>query len=404
MKVYKKIISTSLAILSSIQATNLAFAGNEENADNTNESPATDISKTINETLEETSEANAHENTNETTQNELLQERTPISATDQFIAEYLESLRNRSDKMVNVPLDMIDKTINDVNIALGMEQRDLRNGIRVNVYEGDVIVVGDTHGDFNSTSLIIRAFLNKLKTNSDEKILFLGDYVDRGSDSVKNFIVICALKAKFPDNVYMLRGNHENISLNEKYGLFEEFNKKYSDCGTTEELSKKFNSVYANLPLCAILDDKIFCVHGGIPYPSDDPNYYKSEQYYFDVLWSDPWYSFDPQDASPIDKIIFNDRGFSFNYGRNAGNIFNKTAFMNFLDTEGLESVVRSHQVFDLKQSRNITSEYDGKLFCIYSTTADFARQSITERGYVLIYDCNERTFFYEYIKNLNRS
>lgn len=411
MKTHKKPLSILLSIVSLVATTNSTFAGKEKNTDSTKENSAIGILESITSELSEERSATADEpkSINENAdassevalQNELLLNHSSDDTIDEFISKYLDGLKNHDGETVTVPPDMIEETLNNVNEVLKSELRDIRNGIYVNVYEGDVTVVGDTHADFNCTSLIIKYFLKKLKINPDEKIIFLGDYVDRGNENVKNFIAICSLKAKFPDNVYMLKGNHENISLNEKYGLFNEFDQLYSVCGGSSQLSHKFASVYVNLPIFAILDNKIFCSHGGIPYPSDDFNYYQSKEYYSDVLWSDPWCPPYLTDSNTKTELIFDNRGFAFNYSRNIGRIFNKFALKSFLMNQNLESFVRSHQAFNLEQSQDINQEYDGKLFCVYSTSADLSRQGIWGRGYVLIYDHDERMLFYEYIKDL---
>lgn len=271
----------------------------------------------------------------------------------QFLSRYLEN-----DLGDNIDDYMINDVIDQVNIALEQEIRDERNGININSEGSDVIIVGDTHGDFNSTKHIINYFLQLLKINPYKKILFLGSYVDKGYDNVKNFIVICALKATFPNNVYMLRGNHEDLGLNTWCGLFDEIKSKYSHCGSVNELSAQFKSVYDNLPLAAILDEKIFCVHGGIPISSDNSDYYESGQYTEDLLWSDP--DIFNQVHSPNTFIKNENRG-------QTGNLFTEEALEDFLSSHNYTAVIRSNQALQKSQSDLIKTNFADRLISIFS-------------------------------------
>lgn len=270
----------------------------------------------------------------------------------QFLSRYLDDQGNNIDDY------MINDVIDQVNIALEQETRDERNGINISGNGGSITIVGDTHGDFNSTQHIIRYFLKQLKSNPNEKILFLGNYVDKGYDNVKNFIVICTLKATFPNNVYMLRGNHEDLGLNTWCGLFAEMKNNYSHCGNVNELSAQFKSVYDNLPLAAILDEKIFCVHGGIPQPVDNPDYYESDQYVEDLLWSDP----------DIFNQVHGPNTFEKNENRGqTGNLFTNEALEDFLVSHNYTAVIRSNQALQKAQSDLIKTNFAGRLVSIFS-------------------------------------
>ena len=89
--------------------------------------------------------------------------------------------------------------------------------------------------------------------------LFLGDYVDRGKYSLEAISLLFAYKIKFPENFFLLRGNHESENINKIYGFYDECKKRYSI-----KLWKKFADTFNQLPVAAVIDDKIFCMHGGI--------------------------------------------------------------------------------------------------------------------------------------------
>lgn len=410
MKFIKKTISVFLAILSLTLTPDFLFAANAMNTSEvTEESSTNNFNENTNEE-ERGSEVCETKNTSEISetipdiaiQNKSSQEISLASAIDEFTAEYLDGLKNHDEETINVPPYMIEKTINAINEVIIRDEVTQENEVLVNV-DGNIIIVGDTHGQFDCSYLIIKTFLRRLRSNFNEKILFLGDYVDRGDESVKNFIVICALKVKFPNNVYMLRGNHEDICQNENDGLFQEFDEKYSNCGGSAILSQKFETVYERLPLCAILNGKVYCAHGGIPYPSDDPNYYQSEDCFYDVLWSDPY----------IEGVMqpdgFDEKGYKINHLRGyIGRIFNKIAVENFLAKKNVNLIIRAHQALTLSQSNDLCKTYGYKLISVYSADNHISFMSIKDeidlsenmitKGFVIIYDQTKHKCLYEQI------
>jgi len=115
-----------------------------------------------------------------------------------------------------------------------------------------VIFVGDTHGDLEASQKVIK---NYLKPGS--KIVFLGDYVDRGPYSKENLDFLLEIKTKNPDRVYLLQGNHEGHRLLKFYpaDFWESLNKKEYD---------KYCSIVEKFPLAAMTKD-IIALHGALP-------------------------------------------------------------------------------------------------------------------------------------------
>lgn len=89
--------------------------------------------------------------------------------------------------------------------------------------------------------------------------LFLGDYVDRGKNSLETVCLLFAYKIKFQENFFLLRGNHESEQINRIYGFFDECKRRYS-----VKLWKTFLDTFNHLPVAALIDDKILCMHGGL--------------------------------------------------------------------------------------------------------------------------------------------
>lgn len=89
--------------------------------------------------------------------------------------------------------------------------------------------------------------------------LFLGDYVDRGKQSLETICLLLAYKVKYPENFFLIRGNHECASINRMYGFYDECKRRYS-----VKLWKIFTDCFNTLPIAASIDDKIMCMHGGL--------------------------------------------------------------------------------------------------------------------------------------------
>ena len=126
----------------------------------------------------------------------------------------------------------------------------------------------------------------------DSNYLFLGDYVDRGKQSLETICLLLAYKIKYPENFFLLRGNHECASINRIYGFYDECKRRYSI-----KLWKQFQELFNALPLAALVEAKIFCIHGGLSPDMESPDDLKRVARPVDVpdtgllcdtLWSDP--------------------------------------------------------------------------------------------------------------------
>jgi serine/threonine-protein phosphatase PP1 catalytic subunit len=135
-----------------------------------------------------------------------------------------------------------------------------------------------------------------LDTNSNThpkaNYLFLGDYVDRGKQSLEVVCLLFAYKIKYPENFFLLRGNHECAGINRIYGFYDECRRRFS-----VKMWKHFCNTFNTLPCCAVIDDKIICMHGGL-----SPELSQMEQIanlqrpcdvpdtglLCDILWADP--------------------------------------------------------------------------------------------------------------------
>ena len=223
----------------------------------------------------------------------------------------------------------------------------LKTGHAVQNMTGSAYVIGDLHGNFFD---LIRIF-SKSGYPPFSKYIFLGDYVDRGTMSIEVITILFALKILFPSQIILLRGNHEFPAINSRYGFLASIMDMYGD----NELWTQFNSVFEYLPVAALLNDKILCVHGGISAKIKSVLHLQELQLPItenplvtDLTWSDP----------STNNLFFNQNH------RGKGSTFGIQALMTFLDQNKLDMLVRSHECVDAYKKF-----FNDKLLTIFSSS-----------------------------------
>jgi len=192
-----------------------------------------------------------------------------------------------------------------------------------------VTVCGDIHGQFYDLLELFKVG-EEVPTTS---YVFMGDFVDRGYNSVETFTILMLLKARYPANITLLRGNHESRQITQVYGFYEECQRKYGNANAWKYCTEVFD--YLNV--AAVIDGRVLCVHGGLS-PDiitldhmrliDRKQEIPHEGAFCDLMWSDP---------EDIEDWSVSPRG--------AGWLFGSRVTAEFCDMNGLELVCRAHQL-----------------------------------------------------------
>jgi serine/threonine-protein phosphatase PP1 catalytic subunit len=217
--------------------------------------------------------------------------------------------------------------------------------------EAPIKICGDIHGQYSD---LLRLF-EYGGFPPEANYLFLGDYVDRGKQSLETICLLLAYKIKYPENFFLLRGNHESASINRIYGFYDECKRRFN-----VRLWKIFTDCFNCLPVAALIDDRILCMHGGISpelksldqirniaRPMDIPE----SGLVCDLLWSDP---------SGDVGWGMNDRGVSYTFGAD------KVA--EFLEKHDMDLICRAHQVvedgYEFFAERQLVTVFSAPNYC----------------------------------------
>ena len=265
----------------------------------------------------------------------------------------------RPKEWVNKPLDEEDSTfcldIETVMALIDQCMKIVQEQPMVLKVEAPVKVFGDIHGQYQDLMRFFDLFSAPIQGPGGDidglDYIFLGDYVDRGTHSLETICLLMAFKIKYPNQIHLLRGNHEDRWINSVFGFQTELCERLRDDADNPVIFTKFNDFFDYLPLAAIINDEVLCLHGGIGSSinslSDIEKIQRplevihevtnaDQQLVVDILWSDP-----------TDSDI--ETGIQPNSTRDptgVGNIvkFGPDRVEDFLKSNNLSLILRAHE------------------------------------------------------------
>ncbi len=241
-------------------------------------------------------------------------------------------------------------TFDEVSQLLGVVRDAYRD--RENVVSaggGPALYVGDLHGDLAAA----RAVVGLARSLSEHRVVFLGDYGDRGYAQVETFNLVLALAAQEPGRITLLRGNHEDSDIAATYGMLHDVQRHYHDGAF-----RVYEELFAALPVAEITTHGVFACHGGVPqgvHSRDDLQRCNrhtpviEDHVLFELLWNDPV-----------------DARFRFSPSMRGGGAreFGSIAFDEFAAALDIRLMVRAHQAFP----EGLRLFFGGRLVSVFST------------------------------------
>ncbi|KAI2810833.1 hypothetical protein BLOT_001999 [Blomia tropicalis] len=231
----------------------------------------------------------------------------------------------------------------------------LENEVKCQKVYSPCYVIGDIHGNLEDL-LTMEKTLWKQMPVVGANFLFLGDYVDRGQWGLECTLYLMAFKILCPNKVTMLRGNHEVRSLQKHYTYQKECILKYGEL-IGLKVWELTNKVYDKLPVCGLVDEAIFCAHGGIPHEAKtidqiigvkrvirEPE--QESLIAWEILWSDPAHMQQYLDVCEMREVDPDEqKGFVYNTKRGTAYMFNENGAATFLRSNFLTHIIRAHEV-----------------------------------------------------------
>lgn len=266
--------------------------------------------------------------------------------------------------------------------------------------QSPVYVFGDIHGNLEDLHFFSDNIWRLGMDLTAGQFLFLGDYVDRGMSCLECIAYLFGLKILYPRKISLLRGNHETRDVNgwedhyvEKSFLYQCKDRFGKSIG--EAVWEECNLVFDRLPLSAIIDHDIFCIHGGIPRPIPEheteiqsilaipkvasvmPSYeYENEwmqQVATDCIWSDPA----PESMEPQ----LDDTGFGDSPRGGGAVMFGSAAIDNFLASNNLSYIIRAHEA----HAQGVALSKGARVFTVFSTSKDHRQGGRAMAGCILV-------------------
>ncbi|ETV88939.1 hypothetical protein H257_00378 [Aphanomyces astaci] len=273
--------------------------------------------------------------------------------------------------------------------------------------QSPVYVIGDIHGNLSDLKFFSDHLWRLGIGLTAGNFLFLGDYVDRGLSSLECIAYLFAQKIMFPNKVVLLRGNHETRAVNgweEHYGsgsFLAQCKKRFGNdegCNVWHQVNNAFDC----MPVSAVIDDDIFCAHGGIPRPlasgekqldsiqsiprlasfdtlekaSNTPSMGEHAALLHmaeEMLWADP--------AGEAQEMTLDKHGFGKSARGGNSICFGNVAIDDFLQRHNFSYIIRAHEAC----SQGIHLSKSARVLTVFSTSKDHGLGKRAKCGCLLV-------------------
>ncbi|CAH8441308.1 unnamed protein product [Schistosoma turkestanicum] len=275
----------------------------------------------------------------------------------------------KSDKKISIDffIMLLNKTTEFFSQQPNLTEIQLEN-------EHHLIICGDLHGNLFAA---LRIFEESGLPNSRNRFVFNGDFVDRGAKSIEVLVLLLMAVSTYPNYVFLNRGNHEDITVNERYGFIKELSNKYSK--DKDNLIHLCDKLFCSLPIGAIVNKRIFICHGGISKHTDlvklkRLNRFKLSSLLQPCLDADNCVNFD--DWQQVLDLLWSDPqnkdGCRSNGFRGAGCYFGPDITDSFLNATNFSMIIRSHECC----MEGWSISHSGKVLTIFSSYDYFTLRS----------------------------
>ena len=307
----------------------------------------------------------------------------------------LEAVKHAMDKFRKK--DLLNPQ--DVLYILAQGSRILRRLPNINrataKFSEAITICGDMHGSFED---LLTIFMKNGLPSNDNPYVFNGDYVDRGQQGLEVIMTLLMFVMLYPNAIYLNRGNHEDAVLNARYGFIKEINKKYPE--DSGEILEMIHAFYRSLPLCTVIDNQVFVVHGGI---SEDTDLDDIEQVprseFLTILKREPITEELEREREKIRNLLWSDpiseNGCSKNEHRGAGKYFGPDVTKRFCERHGFRWIVRSHEC----RPRGFEYTHNDQVVTLFSVSNYYAHDS--NWGAYLRYRSDGHSSMVQYNRNI---
>uniref|UniRef100_A0A1I7TX39 Serine/threonine-protein phosphatase n=1 Tax=Caenorhabditis tropicalis TaxID=1561998 RepID=A0A1I7TX39_9PELO len=278
-------------------------------------------------------------------------QRVDLAKVDPKCAEWMDDCIRRLNTLYN------NLNINICNVMSGFEIIAIVRLVE-NIFmdesnlceaEAPIKVVGDIHAQYQD----LNRLFDLIGRVPEEKLMFLGDYVDRGPQGIEVLMLLFCLKIRYRDRIYLLRGNHETPSVNKIYGFYVECQIKYG-----VGLWWDFQSCFNRMPMAGLISKKVLCMHGGLSPELVSLDTIRNiarpcepldRGLLIDLLWSDP-----------------TNKGISYMFGRGVVDQACKSL--------EIDLIIRAHQVvqdgYEMMAGRRLITVFSVPNYCAQFTNA----------------------------------